>query len=824
MKGVRAFALIPVLLALFLAAGCAAYCAYFRTPDIPEAAPSAPPPPTAAKRALLFIIDAFAADPQIDPAEMPVVSRLGREGAHGVARTSSMSLTAPCVYSLGTGRPGTLVLGILDFAAPPAHVESLPRLALATGKRVALSGDPSWDRQFGWLLPPEDRHSHPEPGITLDARVRVADRGSVEFILPKLRDPRYGLVVVHLSTADAVGHVVTPFGAEYRDALRFIDGLVAEALGAVDDQTVVLVTGDHGMGPRGTHGGRDDSATLTPYVLWGPGVRAGAGADLPQTALPTTIAALIGLPLPAAGENPPATELMAIPPADADAMGRAFLDRKLTVARGLEPDVSLPADLDLATANARLNVILFASSDAHVGWRVVALLLFALAATLALMVVRNAMTAAAPQPALASLVAGALAVPVAFAGGAALLIEWRSALPFQPDVLAAVAATLLAVGAAVVAAALYRSPAARGHLARLELPLYFAASTVLVTPLLTSGWTNPQKYFQALAIVLVGAGMVAIGRTQERRQSLVSGWVSMSMLSAGFYSARLPSVAANEGLYLLAGAITVLVLALASLRTLDRSARLLAAVVLLAGALSALGWKLSGGILEASAMLVVFLAGIACAAVVGRDPVAAAGVLIGVSTSLAITLASDAREALVFLAAGVAALCLTHVRLPLARPRALYFAALAALALRVSLYFALGDEYNLSSIRTAPGFRMVEQGLPLALVIAILLLKYTIPWLLIFAAALPSLETADDALPRRVVLVLALGYAARFVALATVTDPFRILPHGMEGLVGLFAISWAELLTFAGASAVLLTLTSAGPARLRTTGAQPATR
>ena len=62
---------------------------------------------------------------------------------------------------------------------------------------------------------------------------------------------------------------------------------------------------------------------------------------------------------------------------------------------------------------------------------------------------------------------------------------------------------------------------------------------------------------------------------------------------------------------------------------------------------------------------------------------------------------------------------------------------------------------------------------------------------------------------RTVVQVLALGYVARFFALAAVADPFRVLPHGMEGLVGLFAISWAELLTFGGASIVFLMLAPA---------------
>jgi hypothetical protein len=207
-----------------------------------------------------------------------------------------------------------------------------------------------------------------------------------------------------------------------------------------------------------------------------------------------------------------------------------------------------------------------------------------------------------------------------------------------------------------------------------------------------------------------------------------------------------------------------------------------------------------------------------------RSAIGAAALVIGVATFLGLTMASDSTEAIIFLVAGIAALGLTRVEMPLGSPRGLYFAALAALALRLALYFSLGDQYALTSIRTAAGFRLAEAGLSLPLVIATLLLKYALPWLLILAAALPSMRSDDAGLARRIVHVLALGYAARFVALAAVADPFRVLPHGMEGLVGLFAISWAEVLTFAGASLVFVVLAPTPPATVTVPGnaiAQP---
>jgi hypothetical protein len=109
----------------------------------------------------------------------------------------------------------------------------------------------------------------------------------------------------------------------------------------------------------------------------------------------------------------------------------------------------------------------------------------------------------------------------------------------------------------------------------------------------------------------------------------------------------------------------------------------------------------------------------------------------------------------------------------------------------------------ISSIRTAPGMVLVSQGLPLATVASVLLLKYALPWLLILGAVLPSLQKVGAKAVSHVLDLLALGYVARFALVAAVIDPCRILPNGMDGIIGMFCVSWAELITF-GIAAILL--------------------
>jgi hypothetical protein len=136
----------------------------------------------------------------------------------------------------------------------------------------------------------------------------------------------------------------------------------------------------------------------------------------------------------------------------------------------------------------------------------------------------------------------------------------------------------------------------------------------------------------------------------------------------------------------------------------------------------------------------------------------------------------------------------------------LYTLAGLAILFRTFLFFALGDYYLISSIRASPGFLLMNWGFPLITAVGLLVLKYALPWFLIFAMAFNSLRQGGRSTTGYFVQLLALGYVARFVVVAAVLEPFRNLPNGMGSIVGVFCISWAEFITFAIAAWVVLIL------------------
>src|SRR6266481_2870351 len=121
----RVFGTITVLLLVFLFSGWLGYRAYLATPDVVSVTPPPPRHRAVAERAVLFVVDAFTPDKAFDANVMPTVARLAAGGASGIAQTGRVTTTAPCVYSLTTGRPGSLVQAIFNFDSSETRVDSL---------------------------------------------------------------------------------------------------------------------------------------------------------------------------------------------------------------------------------------------------------------------------------------------------------------------------------------------------------------------------------------------------------------------------------------------------------------------------------------------------------------------------------------------------------------------------------------------------------------------------------------------------------------------------------------------------------------------------
>ena len=301
MVGVLALAAAVFLGGLTMTAGWIAL--FFVGGDEPHAkhAPADPVKVRApGKRLLWLVFDAMRADAAFDPALMPNLAALRREGVWGVARTGSFTMTGTCVRALGTGVNPRPSHAIHNFRSPPITGDSLFRRVHRSGRRTVLIGDHIWVDLYRNTV----RQSYPQPDLGINDLHRT-DRAALADAR-RLLPGGWDLVVMHLVGSDHAAHKERSVrrGGAYRKKLAEYDRLIPELRRLMGADATLLVMADHGCNAVGNHGAGEPEATRAPYVLAGPGVLPAGRHDIDQRAFAPTITALLGVGTPWGAEVP----------------------------------------------------------------------------------------------------------------------------------------------------------------------------------------------------------------------------------------------------------------------------------------------------------------------------------------------------------------------------------------------------------------------------------------------------------------------------------------------------------------------------------------
>lgn len=129
-----------------------------------------------------------------------------------------------------------------------------------------------------------------------------------------IRNQKPVLTFIHLDQPDGVGHNIGHHTPEYFNELKKVDARIGKILQAVEqagivDQTVVLVTADHGGKDKG-HGGKSLDEVQIPWVIYGEGIQ--QGRQLSGTIITfdtaATIAYMLGLKMPQSWRGKPVLE------------------------------------------------------------------------------------------------------------------------------------------------------------------------------------------------------------------------------------------------------------------------------------------------------------------------------------------------------------------------------------------------------------------------------------------------------------------------------------------------------------------------------------
>ncbi|KAI5852307.1 hypothetical protein BZA05DRAFT_397492 [Tricharina praecox] len=209
---------------------------------------------------------------------------------------------------LTTGTLPTFIDAGSNFAGTAIEEDNVIAQLKSLGKRMAFMGDDTWMALFPGYF--EDDMNHPYESLNV-WDLHTVDNGVNEHIFPLL-DPKnstkWDVLFAHYLGVDHAGHRYGPDHFAMTEKLTQMDGIIQRLVSSIDDETLLIVMGDHGMDPKGDHGGESQGeieAALWMYSkkpIFGRLPEALLPKDEPRSVaqidLVPTLSLLLGAPIP----------------------------------------------------------------------------------------------------------------------------------------------------------------------------------------------------------------------------------------------------------------------------------------------------------------------------------------------------------------------------------------------------------------------------------------------------------------------------------------------------------------------------------------------
>ncbi len=260
------------------------------------------------RRLVLVLVDALRLDTSLDPQVMPYLDELRQLGASAAMHSRPPSYSQPGYATLLVGAWPDLhdapVMNVEYAEIPAFSQDNLFSAAQRAGLQTAIAG-------YDWFekLVPQQAVS---AAYYTSGDDQKADEAVVQAALSWLETDAYPFIFIHLDQVDYAGHHEGgPRDPRWNQAARRVDDLIRQIGSRLDFvQDTLLVVSDHGQIDGGGHGG-DEAVVLTePFVLAGAGVLPGKYADVQMVDVAPTVAALLGVNLPAASQGRALTEML----------------------------------------------------------------------------------------------------------------------------------------------------------------------------------------------------------------------------------------------------------------------------------------------------------------------------------------------------------------------------------------------------------------------------------------------------------------------------------------------------------------------------------
>ena len=289
-----------------------------------------------AKHVYLILVDGLRAD-TLD--QMPYTKSLAEQGSAGIFTVPGPTFSRPAYARIITGACSSINGISANNQEKQLFAPTLFDLAHAEGLKTAVSAyrwyyDLFYGPPYRTGAEDENRLVHNQPPLQYgyyydDFGGNYDDKEIFDYGMEALTEVNPNLLLLHTMDVDEMGHRHGGISPQYLEAALINDRCIEEFVGKISspEESVIIITGDHGHIDGGGHGGMEKDAAEIKVVFYGKGVA--AAGEIPggysQLDLAPTIAALLGLPFTSYMEGRIVTEAFHWPD-ETVAAKRALLD------------------------------------------------------------------------------------------------------------------------------------------------------------------------------------------------------------------------------------------------------------------------------------------------------------------------------------------------------------------------------------------------------------------------------------------------------------------------------------------------------------------
>ncbi|XP_069819413.1 GPI ethanolamine phosphate transferase 3 isoform X2 [Dendropsophus ebraccatus] len=213
-------------------------------------------------------------------------------------RADPPTTTMQRIKGFTTGSLPTFVDVGSNFASYAIQEDNLIHQMVQNGKRVVFMGDDTWDG----LFPKKFYKSYFFPSFNVKD-LHTVDDGILQHLYPTVDGGDWDVVVAHFLGVDHCGHKHGPDHPETAKKLMQMNQVITSLIDHLDDKTLLVVAGDHGMTDTGDHGGDSEKEVTAALFLYS---KAPLFADhlqtdpaaVPQVNLVPSLSLLLGIPIP----------------------------------------------------------------------------------------------------------------------------------------------------------------------------------------------------------------------------------------------------------------------------------------------------------------------------------------------------------------------------------------------------------------------------------------------------------------------------------------------------------------------------------------------